>query len=139
MIRSTVRAGVSRLRHAASRLRERVRPAPEPPPPAARPPETRSAPPGPPRPAAPPPGAAAGGVEPPTEDAVRRVLEEMVRPALQADGGDIELLGVAGGEVRVRLHGACQGCPGADVTLQMGVEALLREELPGITRVVAVP
>jgi len=125
MIRSTVKAGVSRLRRLASRVRDRAAT-----PSAPRPPEPPPA-----RPAAP----ATADADPPTEDAVRQVLEEMVRPALQGDGGDIELLRVTGREVFVRLHGACQGCPGADVTLQMGVEALLKEELPGIRRVVAVP
>ena len=68
---------------------------------------------------------------------VARVIDERVRPALQADGGDIELLGVRGADAHVRLQGACRGCPGAAMTLRMGVEALLRDEIPGFGRVVA--
>ena len=64
---------------------------------------------------------------------------ESVRPMLQNDGGDIELVGVDEDHtVRVRLQGACRGCPGAAMTLKMGVERLLREKVPEVKEVVAV-
>lgn len=70
---------------------------------------------------------------------VRPVIER-IRPMLQADGGDIELVGVdeATGIVSVRLQGACSGCPGAAMTLKMGVERHLREKVPAVKEVVAV-
>ena len=62
-----------------------------------------------------------------------------IRPRLQADGGDVELVGVDGeGVVSVRLAGACRGCPGATMTLKMGIERILKEQVPGITSVQAV-
>ena len=62
-----------------------------------------------------------------------------IRPALQADGGDVELVDIAeGGVVRVRLQGACGGCPMAALTLQMGVERTLKERIPEVTAVEAV-
>ena len=63
-----------------------------------------------------------------------------IRPALQADGGDIELVSAeeASGTVSVRLQGACRGCPGAAQTLKMGVERLLKAKVPGVKEVVAV-
>jgi len=62
-----------------------------------------------------------------------------IRPMLQNDGGDIELVGIDEDKtVRVRLQGACRGCPGAAMTLKMGVERLLKERLPEIKEVVAV-
>ena len=54
-----------------------------------------------------------------------------VRPFLQADGGDIELLGVEGNSAVVCLTGLCAGCPSAHMTLHVGVETALREEIPG--------
>ncbi len=69
---------------------------------------------------------------------VQAVLDE-IRPRLQADGGDIELVEVAeGGVVKVRLKGACAGCPGARRTLEFGVQRLLQERVPEVTQVVAV-
>lgn len=68
---------------------------------------------------------------------VERVLEK-IRPALQADGGDVELVDVDGGVVKVRLTGACGGCPMATVTLKNGIEALLKEEIPSVQRVESV-
>ena len=72
-------------------------------------------------------------------DKVTEVINQ-VRPLLQADGGNIELVGRAAdsGVVRVRLQGACKGCPGAAMTLKMGVERLLKDKVPGVTEVVAV-
>ena len=61
-----------------------------------------------------------------------------IRPALQADGGDVELVDVDGGVVKVRLTGACGGCPMATITLKNGIEALLKEEIPSVERVESV-
>lgn len=63
----------------------------------------------------------------------------LIRPMLKADGGDVELVEVAeGGLVRVRLHGACGGCPMAALTLQMGIERTLKDRVPEVTAVEAV-
>ena len=62
-----------------------------------------------------------------------------VRPYLQADGGNVELVDVTDdGVVQVRLLGACRGCPGAQMTLQMGVERFLKEQVPEVKSVQAV-
>lgn len=67
---------------------------------------------------------------------VAAILGEL-RPAVQSDGGDIELVDVSdGGVVSVRLHGACIGCPSASMTLKLGVEQALKDRLPQITEVV---
>ncbi len=58
-----------------------------------------------------------------------------IRPALQADGGDIELVGVKDGTVQVRLLGACGGCPMSQLTLTNGVERHLKNVVPGVERV----
>ncbi len=63
---------------------------------------------------------------------------ETIRPALQADGGDVELIGVEGGVVTVRLTGACGSCPMSTMTLRNGVERILRKEVPEMTKLVAV-
>lgn len=65
---------------------------------------------------------------------------QTIRPLLQADGGDIELVSVdeSTGVVSVRLQGACKGCPGAQMTLKMGVERHLQEKVPEVKEVVAV-
>ena len=64
----------------------------------------------------------------------------LIRPAVQADGGDIELVDVtADGTVQIRFHGACHGCPSSSMTLHQGIERNLREKIPEVTRVVAVP
>ena len=68
---------------------------------------------------------------------VEAVLEQ-IRPALQADGGDVELIDVADGIVSVRLQGACGGCPMASMTLKNGIERILRDKLPDVKEVVAV-
>lgn len=60
---------------------------------------------------------------------VRETLYRDVRPFLQADGGDLNLVGVEGKTVKVQLRGACGGCPGAAMTLKMGVERVLRERV----------
>jgi Fe-S cluster biogenesis protein NfuA len=64
-----------------------------------------------------------------TREAIEAVLER-VRPLMQADGGDIELLDVEGNCADVRLTGMCAGCPSAHMTLYLGVETALREEMP---------
>ena len=64
----------------------------------------------------------------------------LIRPAVQADGGDIELVDVdAGGVVQIRFHGACHGCPSSTMTLQIGIERSLREKVPEVTQVIPVP
>lgn len=70
------------------------------------------------------------------KEQVEEVLKE-IRPNLQADGGDIELIGVdeETGVVSVKLVGACAGCPMSQMTLQMGVERILKEKVPGVTKV----
>ena len=62
---------------------------------------------------------------------------DVIRPALQNDGGDIELIDVdeETGVVKVKLVGACAGCPMSQMTLQMGVERLLKNKVPGVTKV----
>ncbi len=70
-------------------------------------------------------------------EAVERVLEK-VRPALQADGGDVELVDVEDGVVKLRLTGACGGCPMASLTLKNGIEVALKEEIPSVERVESV-
>ncbi len=64
----------------------------------------------------------------------------LIRPSVQADGGDIELVDVlADGTVHIRFHGACNGCPSSTMTLHMGLERNLRERIPQVTRVLPVP
>ncbi|MDR3686153.1 MAG: NifU family protein [Coriobacteriia bacterium] len=66
---------------------------------------------------------------------VQTVLDK-IRPALQADGGDVELVDVTeDGVVKVALQGACRGCPMSQLTLANGVERVLKENLPEVTRV----
>lgn len=72
------------------------------------------------------------------KEQVEKALEK-IRPALQADGGDVELVDVTkNGVVQVRLRGACAGCPMATLTLKNGIERRLREEIPEIKSVEAV-
>ena len=62
-----------------------------------------------------------------------------VRPYLQRDGGDVELIDVTeDGEVKVRLKGACGGCPGAQITLKQGIERVLKQEVPEVKLVTPV-
>ncbi len=63
---------------------------------------------------------------------------DKVRPALRADGGDVELVDVKDGVVSVRLTGACGGCPMSTITLKMGIERILKEEVPEVKELVAV-
>ncbi|MBD3421582.1 MAG: NifU family protein [Chitinivibrionales bacterium] len=72
------------------------------------------------------------------KEKVQEVINTL-RPHLQADGGDIELIDVLDdGTVQVRLQGACQGCPGAAFTLKNGVERILKEQVPQVTTVESV-
>jgi Fe-S cluster biogenesis protein NfuA len=74
-----------------------------------------------------------------TKERVQSVIN-LIRPAVQADGGDIELVDVTGqGVVQIRFHGACHGCPSSTMTLHMGIERNLREKVPEVTQVVSVP
>ena len=75
--------------------------------------------------------------EKPLRDRVAAVLEK-IRPLVQADGGDVELVDVDDeGVVSVRLKGACIGCPSAAITLTLGIERTLKEQVPEVTRVVS--
>lgn len=72
------------------------------------------------------------------KELVKKALEK-IRPALQRDGGDVELIDVKDdGVVQVRLTGACAGCPMSQMTLKSGVERILKQEVPGVNRVEAV-
>jgi len=72
------------------------------------------------------------------KERVQEVLDQ-IRPALQADGGDVELVDVTDdGVVKVALQGACRGCPMSQLTLANGVERVLKEQIPEIQRVEAV-
>jgi len=62
---------------------------------------------------------------------------EYIRPALQADGGDLILEGVVGGTVNLQLVGACGGCPISETTVTAGIERILKDRVPGVTEVLA--
>ena len=64
---------------------------------------------------------------------------DMVRPSLQADGGDVQLIDVdEDGVVKVKLQGACAGCPMSQMTLKVGIEKILKQKVPEVTRVESV-
>lgn len=63
---------------------------------------------------------------------------EQIRPALQADSGDVQLVDVSNGVVKVKLTGACGGCPMATITLRQGIERVLKEQVPEVKEVIAV-
>ncbi|MFP4415717.1 MAG: NifU family protein [Chitinispirillaceae bacterium] len=72
------------------------------------------------------------------KEKVQAVINE-IRPNLQADGGDIELVDITSDNVvHVRLQGACRGCPGAAMTLKMGVERILKQRIPEVSGVESV-
>ena len=71
------------------------------------------------------------------ETKVRKALEE-IKPSIQADGGNIELVAIENDTVKVRLQGACVGCPMAALTLKQGVERLIKAKVPEIRKVEAV-
>ena len=74
--------------------------------------------------------------EGPTDDALRAVIEK-IRPAVQADGGDIAFRGIdRHGVVTVELSGACVSCPASTMTLKAGVERILKDRVPGVTSVI---
>jgi Fe-S cluster biogenesis protein NfuA len=66
------------------------------------------------------------------EEAIKKI-----RPMLQRDGGDVELVDVVEGVVSVRLKGACAGCPMSQMTLKNGIERFLKQEIPGVKSVVS--
>jgi len=70
-------------------------------------------------------------------DKVEEVLDK-IRPRLMVDGGNVELIGVDDGVVKVKLTGTCGGCPMATLTLKMGIERILKQEIPEVKEVVAV-
>ena len=72
------------------------------------------------------------------QEKVEEVLNK-IRPALVRDGGNVELVEVNDGTVKVKLTGACAGCPMSTMTLKMGIEKILKEEIPEVKEVVAVP
>ena len=74
----------------------------------------------------------------PIDDVILDETLEYIRPALQADGGDLILLGTNGGKVTLQLVGACGGCPMSTMTLTAGIERILRDRVPGVEEVVAV-
>jgi len=71
------------------------------------------------------------------KEKVEAVLAK-IRPHLQADGGSVELVGIEGSVVKVRLVGACGTCPMSQMTLKMGVERAIKEEIPEVTEVINV-
>ena len=69
---------------------------------------------------------------------VQKALE-VIRPSLQADGGDVELIDVsADGVVKVKLTGACHGCPMSQMTLKMGIEKIIKKQVPEIKEIISV-
>ncbi len=70
-------------------------------------------------------------------DKVEEALNK-IRPSLIQDGGNVELVAVSDGVVKVKLTGACGGCPMAALTLKMGIERILKQEIPEVKEVVAV-
>jgi len=72
------------------------------------------------------------------KEAVKKAIDR-IRPSLQADGGDVELIDVSDdGVVQVRLVGACHGCPMAQMTLKNGIEKALKQEVPAVKSVISV-
>jgi Fe-S cluster biogenesis protein NfuA len=71
------------------------------------------------------------------KEKIEKVLDK-VRPSLMADGGNVELVDVEDGVVKVRLTGACGGCPMSQMTLKMGIERIIKQEIPEIQEVVAI-
>ena len=68
-----------------------------------------------------------------------KMIIDSIRPNLQGHGGDVEFVSTENGKtVKVRLQGACSGCPGAKMTLKMGIERLLKEKIPQVKEVIAV-
>ncbi len=79
--------------------------------------------------------------ETPEEVALREKIEAIlsqIRPAINADGGDVELVEVSGRSAKIRMVGACVGCPSSLMTLQLGIERLLKEEIPEFEELIPV-
>ena len=72
-----------------------------------------------------------------TKEEVETALDK-IRPALQADGGNVELVALDGNVVKVKLTGACGGCPMSQMTLKMGIEKILKQEIPSVEAVESV-
>ncbi|MDD4310271.1 MAG: NifU family protein [Candidatus Cloacimonetes bacterium] len=73
-----------------------------------------------------------------TREMLETVLDK-IRPAIQADGGDVELINIREDNVvEVRLKGACNGCPMATLTLKAGIERIVKEEIPEVVEVISV-
>lgn len=73
----------------------------------------------------------------PLQEQVQAVLDR-IRPAVQADGGDVELVDVLNNVARIRFHGACHGCPSSTMTLQHGIQRAIRDNVPSIQSVIPV-
>ena len=88
----------------------------------------------------PPPVVAEGDMLPPGEirERVQKMLDEMINPNLASHGGFVELLDVENNNIYVRMGGGCQGCGAADMTMKMGIERMIREEIPQIGEVLDV-
>jgi Fe-S cluster biogenesis protein NfuA len=71
------------------------------------------------------------------KEKIEKALDK-IRPSLMADGGNVELVDVDNGIVKVKLTGACGGCPMSQMTLKMGIERVLKQEIPEITEVQSV-
>ncbi len=72
------------------------------------------------------------------KEQVQKAIDK-VRPGLQADGGDVELVDVSpDGVVKVRLTGACHGCPMSQMTLKMGIEKIIKQQVPSVKEVISV-
>ncbi len=71
------------------------------------------------------------------KEQVQKVIDK-IRPSLQADGGDVELVAIEGDVIKVRLKGACAGCPMSQMTLKNGIERLLKQEIPEVKSVESV-
>jgi Fe-S cluster biogenesis protein NfuA len=72
------------------------------------------------------------------KDQIQEMIDR-IRPALQADGGDVEFVDVQDGVVKLRLKGACAGCPMSQMTLKHGIERFLKQEIPEVKSVESVP
>ena len=79
---------------------------------------------------------ASGEATPIDMDQLRAALD-YIRPAVQADGGDLVLLGVEDGQVNIEMVGACGGCPLSMMTLKAGIERILKDRVPGVRQVIA--
>lgn len=71
------------------------------------------------------------------KEKVEKALNK-IRPSLMADGGNVELVDVKDGIVKVKLQGACSGCPMSEMTLRMGIERILKQEIPEVKEVISI-